>query len=246
MRMMIVTLSWRKTRSERCWHRRGNKNDKKFQRKNYVEDLEDRQNRRQLLRRRKFRAEVEELKLRTKCNRCGSVGHWARECPLKRAQSYQRGGCGNYFGRKNEYFSKRVEKEAHVCDWRSGYEPRSLGFFFESKHNSMLERVRRRREQRCSLLEKARKLRIGRDRVNGECEVVLNSSPGKGIGDTGCAKMMMASDTFKQYLCLFEPEGTGIHREGAREELFRVRGQRDKNVILVRGHSNEHCGTSVS
>ena len=27
---------------------------------------------------RKFRAEVEELKLRTKCNRCGNVGLWAR------------------------------------------------------------------------------------------------------------------------------------------------------------------------
>ena len=26
---------------------------------------------------RKFRAEVEELKLRTKCNRCSDVGHWA-------------------------------------------------------------------------------------------------------------------------------------------------------------------------
>ena len=56
---------------------------------------------------RKFRAEVEELKLRTKCNRCGMVGHWARECPQKRTQSYKEGGRGNY----------PVEKEAHSCDW---------------------------------------------------------------------------------------------------------------------------------
>ena len=29
---------------------------------------------------RQFKVEVEELKRRTKCNRCGKVGHWAREC----------------------------------------------------------------------------------------------------------------------------------------------------------------------
>ena len=36
----------------------------------------------------------------------------------------------------------------------------------------------------------------------GEHEAMLNSSPGKRIIDTGCAKMMMGSDTFKQYLDL--------------------------------------------
>ena len=29
---------------------------------------------------RSFRIEVEELKRRTKCRKCGKVGHWAREC----------------------------------------------------------------------------------------------------------------------------------------------------------------------
>ena len=66
----------------------------------------------------------------------------------------------------------------------------------------MLERIRKRREQRCSLLEKAKKQRMDRERVIGEYEAMLNSSPGKGIIDTGCVKMMMGSDTFKQYLDL--------------------------------------------
>ena len=54
---------------------------------------------------RKFRGEVEELKLRTKCNRCGDVGHWARECPQKRAQRYKEGGRGGYSARKKRVFS---------------------------------------------------------------------------------------------------------------------------------------------
>ena len=78
---------------------------------------------------RKFRAEVEELLLRTKCNRCGMVVHWARECPQKRTQCCKGGGRGNY----------PVEKEAHSCDWSTECEPRFL-CFFESKHCSMLER----------------------------------------------------------------------------------------------------------
>ena len=53
---------------------------------------------------RKFRTEVEELKLRTMCNRCGNVGHWARECPQKRVQNNKGGGRGGYSARKNEYF----------------------------------------------------------------------------------------------------------------------------------------------
>ena len=63
----------------------------------------------------------------------------------------------------------------------------------------MLDRIRRRREQRCSLLEKARRLRVERNQVCGEFETMLNSCPGKGTVDTGCAKMM-GSDTFQQYL----------------------------------------------
>ena len=33
---------------------------------------------------RSFRVEIEEMKKRTKCNRCGRTGHWARECRQKR------------------------------------------------------------------------------------------------------------------------------------------------------------------
>ena len=43
-------------------------------------------------------------------------------------------------------------------------------------------------------------------RVCGEFETILNSCSGKGIVDTGCAKIMMGSDTFQQYLGLLNPK----------------------------------------
>ena len=95
-------------------------------------------------------------------------------------------------GRKmNSFPRKRGERQ-----------PRFQCFF--ERHASLFVRIRRRRrrDQRCSLLEKARKLRRERNRVCGEFETMLNSCPSKGIVDTGCAKMMMGSDTFRQYLNL--------------------------------------------
>ena len=55
-------------------------------------------------------------------------------------------------GRKMSIQSRK-RREAYFCDWSPGDEPR-FQCFFESRHGSMLERIRRRREQRSSLLEK--------------------------------------------------------------------------------------------
>ena len=71
---------------------------------------------------RKFRAEVEELKLRTECNRCGSVRHWSRECPQKSSQGYKGGGRGNQPWKKNEHLAQKAEREAYFCDWGCGDE----------------------------------------------------------------------------------------------------------------------------
>ena len=40
---------------------------------------------------RSFRIEVEELKKRTKCHRCGRLGHWSRECRAPRNDSKSAG-----------------------------------------------------------------------------------------------------------------------------------------------------------
>ena len=96
---------------------------------------------------------------------------------------------------KTSVFTRKL-RETRCSDCSTQHESRFL-CFFESKHCSLLDRIRKRREQRRSLLEKAMKQRIERERAIGEYEAMLNSSPGKGIIDTGCAKMMMGLDIFQ-------------------------------------------------
>ena len=96
-----------------------------------------------------------------------------------------------------------LEENKHFC--QEGGERRIsatgvLGTSHVFSVSSMLERIRRRREQRCSLLEKARKLRMERNQVCGEFETMLNSCLEKGIVDTGCVKMVIGSDTFNSIL----------------------------------------------
>ena len=80
-----------------------------------------------------------------------------------------------------------------------------------------------------SLLEKAKKQKIERERAIGEYEAMLNSSPGKGIIDTGCAKMMMGSDTFKQYLDLLTSRGRASVEKVREKNRFKF-GDNEMNI----------------
>ena len=102
--------------------------------------------------------------------------------------------------------------------------------FFE-KHNSLLDRGCKRCEQPCSKLEKARKLRLERNRVCGEFETMLNSCPGKRVVDTRRAKMMMGSDALRQYLNLLSSKERASIERVREKNRFRF-GDNETRIFL--------------
>ena len=102
------------------------------------------------------------------------------------ARSQRRVGKEVNPGRKvNSFQSKRREWRTSVTGALETNHDSSVSL---RGHGSVFDRIGRRREQRCSLLEKARQLKLERNRICGEFKTMLNSCPGKGIVDTGCAQ----------------------------------------------------------
>ena len=133
--------------------------------------------------RRSFRVEVEELKKKTKCNRCHRIGHWARECRQRPAFN-QSSSSSQPSGKESgaglvETMDPIPEDEIHFIAY-VGDQP------------SMLEQLRAR-----SSLERPASIE----------EVMLVSSPGYGVLDSGCGKTIIGEETLSKFRELWVSAG---------------------------------------
>ena len=149
--------------------------------------------------RRSFRVEVEELKARTSCHRCGKRGHWTRECPMppppKGAGKGKAGTASS--SASGASGAGMVVEEPHFVAMVT----EMIGFVEEEK--SLLDRVRE--------LSQARNKMCARCGQKGhwrpECpnlhepmtdqpeEVALVSCPGFGVLDSGCGRTIIGAQT---------------------------------------------------
>ena len=142
---------------------------------------------------RSFRVEVEEMKAKTTCNRCGKRGHWARECPVPKGSG--KGGKSNA-GSSGSVSGAAVVESSNVLmhDFVAAVSP-ELG-----------------------LLDKVR-LHVNAKHSAPACadvppiEVSLVSSPGYGVLDSGCGRTIVGAETLAEFEKLWK-QRRGINPYG--------------------------------
>eukprot|EP00435_Cladocopium_sp_Y103_P019567 s2754_g4.t1 len=123
---------------------------------------------------RSFRVEVEELKARTTCHRCGKRGHWAKECSQPKGASK---------GSKSTGQSTVNTSGAAMVETADEQVPDFVATV------SSLD----------SLISKLRDRMMDRKSNSLQSAVALVSSPGFGVLDSGCGRTIVGASTLLEF-----------------------------------------------
>eukprot|EP00435_Cladocopium_sp_Y103_P016327 s111_g4.t1 len=140
---------------------------------------------------RSYRVEIEELKRKTRCHKCGQVGHWSREC---RSQS------GKGKGRTATPASaKGSDSGAALVQTFEEH------FVATVEHTSVLSDVwKRLRSSRSQPVDAAPSCCAS---AKATPEILLVSSPGYGVIDSGCGRTIIGQNTLDEFKQLWKARG---------------------------------------
>ena len=141
---------------------------------------------------RQFRVEIEEVKRKSRCNRCQKMGHWARECPMK--------GKGGAKG-SNRTSSVPAPAGAALVEAQPTGSDEPLHFVaMISSPKTLLERMRD------FVMQKQEPVKL----EPLSHETLLVSSPGFGVLDSGCGKSIIGMKTFEQFSLMWRKLGVEV------------------------------------
>ena len=168
--------------------------------------------------RRSFKVEVEELKKRTRCRKCGKVGHWARECRSNRQDWHTPkpgGGSSSTSAPSSSTAANYVEhEEVQLAEVQLDEDITFVGatVAFDSSQDEALA-------------------------------AQLVSSPGYGVVDTGCGKTLVGEDTLRELEVLLAKVGRAVRWKNDQVSHFRFgNGQQEvshRAVVIPVGISKK-------
>eukprot|EP00435_Cladocopium_sp_Y103_P011977 s1627_g3.t1 len=150
--------------------------------------------------RRSFRVEVEEMKSKTTCHRCGKRGHWARECTLPKGSS--KGAKNSGAAASTSGAAAVVEDNSEMPDFVAAVSPQLC----------LLDQVRQHVNRDVSV-----------DAVNPNLvsEVALVSCPGFGVLDSGCGRTIVGADTLVEFEKLWRQRGVMVPKHQHETHQFK-------------------------
>ena len=152
-----------------------------------------------------YRVEVEEIKKKTKCHRCGRIGHWAKECRLPRNDG------------KGPSSGSTIKKDSGAAYVESAeFEEHFIAAVVHKP--SVLDGLRNRVITKVSTTE-----------------TLLVSSPGFGVLDSGCGRSIMGMDTYYEFLQLWKEKGIPPPQLIREVNNFRFgNGERETSQFVIR------------
>ena len=157
--------------------------------------------------RRSFRVEVAELKRRTKCRKCGRVGHWARECRARTNASGQPLQSGSLNSASSGVSTSKMPSETLFAQTASAQEVDS--------ENTVQDQI----------------YFVGA----AEEEVMaasLVSSPGHGVVDSGCGKTLIGEETLRAMEPLLR--GRKVIRSEQKNSFRFGNGALEESTVMAR------------
>ena len=145
--------------------------------------------------RRSFRVDVEELKRRTKCRRCGKIGHWQKECRSQApvASSSTSTASGSKGGSKGLGAGSVENVEHFIC----------VASPQVTTQHTMVEQLVHRRQSSVF------------------AEVCLVSSPGYAVLDSGCGKTSIGAQTLDAFKSILLQKGVEVPDELTETNTFK-------------------------
>ena len=160
---------------------------------------------------RQFRVEVEELKKKTRCNKCNQMGHWAREC---RAPGNKGAGKGKNSSHKSSEAGAAIVEEFVA---------------FVTSSRTMLQRLQDQR-----VMQTLKETTPQKDEGCTE-EQLLVSSPGFGVLDSGCGGSIVGQSTYEEFVELWQAHGIPVPEVEEEVNHFRYgNGSRETSIRSVR------------
>ena len=158
--------------------------------------------------RRSFRIEVEELKKKTKCHRCGRQGHWSRECRQPRRDDAGKGsGKGFQSSSTSSKPSGAALVETAPLDFVAYVETIPSEVAYVDCQDTLLQRLRTlvaSRRDPCPAVEAPL---LSETKPT---EVMLVSSPGFGVLDSGCGRTIIGARTLAAFEKLWKEAGIDV------------------------------------